>query len=242
MDKVVTYFVLNFAGFLIFNEIWKRIKKPPPIDYTTIPGLKRPELDEDEKSIKFEPGKLIIEKSTTRGCLQDFEENVDFYEILETMKNDFGGLSSAFFGPRYIVLVSTNETFEQMKNYKNISSKVCPFAFGSVILGDPFFWQRKNVNEWEKLIQENKNLMGFIWSENQKKLVMNYPKTGKTVWKIEKQNEEDFDDFELNDLRILVFSFDEEIDIDGHQIPAFIPILVDAKYIDSQMISFMLQA
>lgn len=142
-------------------------------------------------------------------------------EILDVMSNDYGSLSSAFFGSRYIVLLSGENTIAQLEAYKDESSGICPFAFGSVILGDPFFWIRKKEEEWVEIISQDEELRDFISYKNQESLVLNFPESGKTVWgrNILKKNKVEKVDL---DSTILVYSFDVEIDIDGHRIPAFV--------------------
>lgn len=43
-----------------------------------------------------------------------------------------------------------------------ILANICPWAFGSVILGDPYFWESKSIEEWEEEIENKKDVKQFV--------------------------------------------------------------------------------
>uniref|UniRef100_A0A7E4VMP9 Autophagy-related protein n=1 Tax=Panagrellus redivivus TaxID=6233 RepID=A0A7E4VMP9_PANRE len=251
--QVITYFVLNFLGFLGFNEIWKRIQKPPPIDYTTIPGLKHADLAETKESISLDPTKPIIDISKHRGCIDSLAAltptptSSQLTLLLSDLQTYFGPVASLFLGVRYVVVLSTAVTINQLKVYENDRKKsVFPFAWASVILGDAYFWEFDRKNKGSEKVNR------FCNNEHQTSLILNFPKSGNSFFK-----NTDFEDVKkypqltetYNDkltkvewlrrnMPCFVYVFEKEVDINGHKIPAFIPVLINLQSLNEEELLF----
>uniref|UniRef100_A0AC34GQP3 Uncharacterized protein n=1 Tax=Panagrolaimus sp. ES5 TaxID=591445 RepID=A0AC34GQP3_9BILA len=220
---------------LVLKEYCIKTLKPPPIDYTTIPGLKSPDLEETEAAITFPPGELIIERSSARGCLDQFQHLIteDFassddpilIKVLKYLNGNYGSISSLFIGPRYVVCLSGIKQTKQLRKYWGSNANICPWAFGSIILGDPYFWESKSIEEWENEIENNQTLKKFTSFNNQSRLLLDFPETGNETYELyENEHKYEIDDDEKSTVTspILTLSFQHEIDIDGHLIPAFV--------------------
>uniref|UniRef100_A0AC35FFN1 Uncharacterized protein n=1 Tax=Panagrolaimus sp. PS1159 TaxID=55785 RepID=A0AC35FFN1_9BILA len=125
--RVKLYQTFNYSNFIFAT--------PPPIDYTTIPGLKAPGLEETEAAITFAPGELIIEKSSTRGCLDQFqhlsvedfsksENDPILVKVLNYLNGNYGNISSLFIGPRYVICLSGLKQTKQLRKYWGSNGKI----------------------------------------------------------------------------------------------------------------------
>jgi hypothetical protein len=128
MWDYVLFFTCNLLVFLFALLIWHLFPKPPPFDYTTIPGLKP------------EPGQ------ESKGNLPDIAENKRFSRFLTTLSVDFGSLSSFYWASTYVVCLSSWDLWNQLKKEKQFKSSALPF---------PAFYALKNSSNFKISIKNH---------------------------------------------------------------------------------------
>ncbi|CAI2349816.1 unnamed protein product [Caenorhabditis sp. 36 PRJEB53466] len=249
MLYVLLYFALNISGFFVFLAVWNRLPKPKPFDYTTIPGLKLNVSSAEEiPDLVKKPGDAIDEKF--KGHMDKLKKHQNFREFLFFMNLTYGPLSSFWWSTRYVVIVS-NETFvAELKKFSASLIAISPFAIGSYLQGEKKYctcveYNTLNMKRTEKT-EMDKNLLEEVQCE----LLLDVDDTEKTdvVCDISQtlRNLRQAGFLYSNDRksfsRPLMVIFDEEIWVDAHPIPKFVPIIIHTEEIirnwtDSELFS-----
>lgn len=108
-------------------------------------------MEETKEAITFSPGELIVERCSTRGCLDQFEHLIVEYvfgcffgkiklivkfsdfsssddplliKVLNYLYGNYGAISSLFIGPRYVVCLSGIKQTKQLRKYWGSNGKV----------------------------------------------------------------------------------------------------------------------
>ncbi|CAI4227507.1 unnamed protein product [Auanema sp. JU1783] len=253
MYDVLLYFALNALGFFFFLFIYNRFPKvrpnriwnnlfPRPDDYTTIPGLKLSLPAEELPPLTIEPGQTLCNISATAGHLSEIKRFPNFRQFLEYCSLCYGPLSSFYWGPRYVVSVSSPKIVEELAKYKENLVTVCPLTIGSALSGDMRTWSE---NVWtpnkDISVDDTVKFDKILSEKTQNKICLTGP------FKLtEEQTNRESDPIDLikqlpaiygEELktsksireilsRPLVVIFNLEIDVDAHPIPKYIPIII----------------
>lgn len=235
MLLVLLYFVLNFAGFFAFLAIWNWLPKPKPFDYTTIPGMKLnvSTAEEIPEMVKV-PGETVDKEF--KGNFEEIKKKTsDFRELLDFLNMKYGPLSSFWWSSRYVVVVSDEKFVGELKKFRASLVAVSPFCVGSYLHGHSKYCTTTrltslHIRHGPQAIELDKNLSETV----QNKLVMTLDELediedGATVTQVIqnlKQCKVQLKKNRKSLSRSLLVVFDEEIWVDAHPIPKFIPIII----------------
>uniref|UniRef100_A0A914DU64 Uncharacterized protein n=1 Tax=Acrobeloides nanus TaxID=290746 RepID=A0A914DU64_9BILA len=244
MLQVLIYFGLNFLGFLVFYQIWKRLEKPEPYDYTTIPGLKCEDFLGTVSEIVIKPGQMTYERSRKDGNMGKIRELLDYRKFLDWLNQEFGPIASFYWGARYVIVVSELNLVKELRSYSAKRLKISSFAIGSILLGDPYFWNEENFRQFLYMdyldIQkkyEDRGIKLMLEEAFQNRIFMEYPNSRKllAIYKdeISQSTSTCLKYPEISSIerwsRPLVVVFNEEIELDAHPVPAYIPIVINME-------------
>ncbi|KAF1763538.1 hypothetical protein GCK72_011804 [Caenorhabditis remanei] len=240
MLLVILYFVLNFAGFLVFLAIWNRIPKPKPFDYTTIPGMKLNVSTPDEiPDMITYPGDSVDKEFN--GTFDEIKKiTSDLRELLDFMNTKYGPLSSFWWSSRYVVVVSDENFIGELKKYRSHLVSLSPFAIGSYLHGHRKYCTTNklatlNIRVGTQKIELDKDLMEDV----QNKLVMSLEEVpadsevadvAQIILNL-KQCKVQMRKNRKSLSRPLMVVFDKEIWVDAHPIPKYIPIILHTSEI-----------
>ncbi|CAJ0578694.1 unnamed protein product, partial [Mesorhabditis spiculigera] len=165
--EAVLYLFWLFVGFEFFLFVWNRLPKPRPIDYTTIPGLKLECKADELPPLSIPPGTPLSEVKQIDGHLEEIQRSGSLRAFLEYSHHLFGPLSSFYWGPRYVVVVSSPNGLRDLRAARKHIVCTNPFAIGSVILGDSAYSSKipyESVvlrNEAGKATELNRHKIGY---------------------------------------------------------------------------------
>lgn len=243
MLLVILYFVLNFAGFLVFLAIWNRIPKPKPFDYTTIPGMKlNVSTPEEIPDMITYPGQSVDQKFN--GTFDEIKKTTsDLRELLDFMNTKYGPLSSFWWSSRYVVVVSDENFIGELKKYRSNLVSLSPFAIGSYLHGHKKYCTTNklatlNIRVGTQKIELDKNLK----EDAQNKLFMSLEDVDSNSDVADvaqiilnlKQCKVQMKKGRKSLSRPLMVVFDREIWVDAHPIPKYIPIILHTSEIIRQ--------
>lgn len=243
MLLVILYFVLNFAGFFAFLTIWNWLPKPKPFDYTTIPGMKLnvSTAEEIPEMVKI-PGETV-DKEFNGNFKEIKEKKLEFRELLDFLNMKYGPLSSFWWSSRYVVVVSEEKFIGELKRFRASLVSVSPFSVGSYLHGHPKYCTTirltsLHIRSGTQEVEMDKNLSETVQhcltmtlddSEDMKD-VNDPANVAQTIQNL-KQCKVMLKKTRKSLSRPLVVVFDEEIWVDAHPIPKFIPIVIHTSEI-----------
>ncbi|CAJ0942323.1 unnamed protein product, partial [Mesorhabditis belari] len=245
VQEVLLYFFWNFVGFQFFLFVWNRLPKPKPIDYTTIPGLKLECSAEELPPLSIPPPQSLSTIHKEKGHLSEISKTESIREFLEFSHQLFGPISSFYWGPRYVVIVSSKKILADLRNARENLVCANPYLPGSVLFGDSRFssifplnsvYIEKTMNgEWKNEFSEefqnhifqrgpflDGEMMTNEMRENPRDIIQSLQLVFKILQKEIQESETLIDAL----CRPLVCLYEKEIDVDAHPVPAWVPILL----------------
>ncbi|CCD70938.1 uncharacterized protein CELE_F40G9.5 [Caenorhabditis elegans] len=241
MIQVILYFTLNFAGFFVFLAIWNWLPKPKPFDYTTIPGMKLnvSSAEEIPEMVKL-PGERV--EKEFKGHFEDIKSKTsNFRELLDFLNTKYGPLSSFWWSSRYVVVVSNEKFVGELKKYRSHLVAVTPFGIGSYLHADPKYCTAQKLNTISiRGGTQAPKIDNTLSEESQNRLMMTLDSmTDDVTEKCDvaqiidnlKQCKVQMKKNRKSLGRPLLVVFDEEIWVDAHPIPKYIPIIIHVSEI-----------
>lgn len=243
MLLVILYFVLNFAGFFAFLTIWNWLPKPKPFDYTTIPGMKL-----NVSTVEEIPEMVIIPGDTVnkefKGNFEEISERkFNFRELLDFLNIKYGPLSSFWWSSRYVVVVSEEKFIGELKRFRASLVSVSPFSVGSYLHGHSKYCTTTrlsslNIHPGSRDIALDKNLLEAVQNrltttlndEEKMEDANDMANVTQTIQNL-KQSKVQLKKTRKSLSRPLLVVFGEEIWVDAHPIPKFVPIVIHTSEI-----------
>ncbi|CAI5445314.1 unnamed protein product [Caenorhabditis angaria] len=240
MLQILLYFILNFAGFFVFLAIWNRIPKPKPFDYTTIPGLKlNVNTAEEIPDLILKPGTKT--DRNFEGHFKEIRKFPNLQSFLDFLFLTYGPLNSFWWSNRYVVTVSSEDLISELKKFRANLVAISPFAIGSYLQGDPDYCTTIEYDTLshhhsskepcpiiDKTLNESVQDAKFMKCEQQFRSSTNPPTIKDSLRQVENLYKNPKN---LRDLlsRPIFCVFNEEVWLDAHPIPKYIPIIINAS-------------
>lgn len=240
MFLVILYFVLNFAGFFAFLAIWSWLPKPKPFDYTTIPGMKlNVSTAEEIPEMVKAPGERI--EKDFKGNFEEIKKKTnDFRTLLDFMNTKYGPLSSFWWSTRYVVVVSDEKFIGELKKFRSKLIAMSPLSIGNYLHGHSKYCTTMKLNDVSirsgaRIISIDRNLLEsaqnhLIGNLNDTKSLNGSCGVEEVVENL-KQCKVQLKKTRRSLGRPLMIVFDEEIWVDAHPIPRYIPIIIHTSEI-----------
>jgi len=185
---------------------------------------------------------------------------LDYRKFLTWLNNEYGPIASFYWGARYAIVVSDIGLVQELKRFYDKQLRVSRFAVGSILLGDQYFWHEENFREYLYMgygyLQdkyEDHGIKIMLEESFQNQIFMEYPNS-KNLLAIHKNEiantTSKSSKYPANSIyeswsRPLIVVFKEEIDLDAHPVPAYIPIIINMelllKHVDESEIEPLLR-
>lgn len=173
----------------------------------------------------------------------NFEEvkkhSPDLRDLLDFLNTKYGPLSSFWWFSRYVVVISDEKFLAELKKYRASLVAVSPFSIGSYLQGSSKYSttqrmtslnirgsQETPIDENLTEIAQNKGFFGLNGEEDMDE-ICDIPQTIRNL----KQCKNQLKKTRKSLGRPLMVVFDEEIWVDAHPIPKYIPILIHTSEI-----------